>query len=247
MQENKIYEEEYVEVYDFIHGGRGKNYVAEAKTALDLIRSRKPDVSSLLDVACGTGSHLLHFREELDDVEGLEISGRMLALAETKLPGVRLYQSDMREFDLGRKFDVVTCLFSSIAHLPTVDDLNSALRSFARHLNPGGVVLVEPFWSADSFIPGFVTADSVAVDGRAASRLSHSTRDGDAAVIEVQCLVAESESGIRHLTETTRVTLFTGEQYEDSFVQAGCTVERLPGGLSGRGVLVGVLKDSVHG
>lgn len=53
----------------------------------------------------------------------------------------------MSTFDLGRTFDAVTCLSSSIAHMRTVADLRKAVANMTRHVSPGGVLLVEP-WPA---------------------------------------------------------------------------------------------------
>jgi len=45
--------------------------------------------------------------------------------ARTRLPGVPLFEGDMRSFELDRRFDAVTCLFSAIA------DMQSSARSMA--------------------------------------------------------------------------------------------------------------------
>jgi len=50
------------------------------------------------------------------EVEGLDISQELLTIAGQRNPGVPLHLGDMTNFDLGRAFDVVTCLFSAIAY-----------------------------------------------------------------------------------------------------------------------------------
>ena len=133
-------------LYDAIYQGIGKDYAAESAEIIDLIRARRPDASTLLDVACGTGGHLEHLRTVFT-VEGLEASPHMAAIARTKLgPGVAVHEDDMRRFDLGRRFDAVTCLFSSIGYLRTPDELTQALTTMARHLVPGGVLVVDPWF-----------------------------------------------------------------------------------------------------
>jgi hypothetical protein len=44
----------------------------------------------------------------------------MLRLAATRLPAVPLHLGDMRDLNLGERFDVVTCLGSAIAWMKTV-------------------------------------------------------------------------------------------------------------------------------
>ena len=100
-------------VYDLMHRARGKDYAAEVVQVSREIRARKADATSLLDVACGTGGHLLHLRNDFS-VSGVELDPSMLELARRRLPDVELQAGDMRTFDLGRRYDAVTCLFSAV-------------------------------------------------------------------------------------------------------------------------------------
>ena len=45
-------------VYDAVYGGRGKDWITEGDELAALIREHCPEATSVLDVACGTGSHL---------------------------------------------------------------------------------------------------------------------------------------------------------------------------------------------
>jgi hypothetical protein len=44
----------------------------------------------------------------------MDASKSMLVVACDKLGGLRLHHADMRDFDIGQRFDVVACLFSGI-------------------------------------------------------------------------------------------------------------------------------------
>jgi hypothetical protein len=46
-------------------------------------------------------------------VEGLDLDAQLLAVARERLPSVPLHSGDMRDFEIGRRFDVVTCLLPS--------------------------------------------------------------------------------------------------------------------------------------
>ncbi len=80
----------------------------------------------------------------------------MIRLAKTLLPEVPLHVGDLRTLDLGRRFDVVTRLFGVIAHVGSRDELRTAVARLTTHLNQGGVLAVEPWftrrrsWSAAS-------------------------------------------------------------------------------------------------
>lgn len=235
-----MYGAEAADVYDALHSARGKDFVAEATEVAELIRSRAPAAGSLLDVACGTGGHLRVFRDLFDEVAGVDAAEPMLARARRRLPGIVLRHGDMRDFTMGRSFDAVTCLFSSIGYLHTTEDLTVALRRFADHLAPGGVVVVEPWWFPETFLPGYVASDVVTVDDRTIARMSHSVRDGDCSVLTVHYLVGSAPNGVRHFTETHRLRLFTQTQYETAFTQAGLRPKYLRQTRSDRGLFVAV-------
>lgn len=234
-----MYANEIAAIYDLVHEGKGKDYRKEAEEIAALVRGHRLATRSLLDVACGTGQHLRHLDGLFDHVEGLELSGDMLAIATDRNPDVTFHQGDMRSFALGRRFDAVICMFSSIGHLRNTDELDSTLRCFADHLEPGGVIVVEPWWFPETFTPGYVGASVTEAGERTICRVSHSVREGDATRIEVHYLVAEPGGGIRYLTEDHTITLFPRADYERAFERAGCDVLYQEGGSSGRGLFIG--------
>ncbi|QUH00049.1 class I SAM-dependent methyltransferase [Saccharopolyspora erythraea] len=235
-----MYEGGFAELYDRFYRGRGKDYAAEAAQVARLVRDRLPAATSLLDVACGTGTHLRRFADLFDDVTGLELSAAMIEVARPQLGGIPVLQGDMRDFALDREFDAVTCMFSSIGHMRDSAELDQALASFARHLAPGGVVVVEPWWFPEDFLDGYVAGDVVRDGDLTISRVSHSVRADGATRMEIHWVVADAVNGPRHHVEHYEITLFERQQYEKAFTAAGCAVEYLEGGPSGRGLFVGV-------
>lgn len=235
-----MYGAEAAEIYDLTHSARGKDFLTEASTVLELIRTKTKDTGALLDVACGTGAHLEVFGRCFDRVEGVDLSEPMLAAARRRLPGVPVSAADMRDFDLGRTYDVLTCLFASVGYLATEEELTRTLGCFARHLAPGGAVAVEPWWFPETFLPGHVAADVVESGERRIARVSHTVRDRDASRMEVHYVVADPRQGVRHFTETHRATLFPQDAYERAFAAAGLDVEYVPGVQGGRGLFLAV-------
>ena len=137
------------ELYDLFYSW--KDYRGEAEKLRDIIRRSEPDAKALLDVACGTGVHLEHLTDWFG-VEGLDADPGLLAVARNRLPDVPLHEADMRHFELGRKFDVITCLFSSIGYMVAEPDLRQAIANMARHLSPRGLLIVEPWFRLSSSI-----------------------------------------------------------------------------------------------
>src|SRR5437899_1305065 len=133
--------------YDMLYSF--KDYAAEANKVRRAIDAAKQSRGCrLLDVACGTGQHLGHLEQHFDS-EGLDLDPELLALAQRRLPNLRFTQADMVDFDFGRTFDAIVCLFSSIGYVGTLERLRLTARNLVRHLEPGGVVLIEPWLTPD--------------------------------------------------------------------------------------------------
>ncbi len=120
----------YDRLYHFL------NYADAAERVRARVRAAHPEAGTLLDVGCGTGKHLEHLSRHYE-VAGLDLNPELLQAARTRCPDIALHQGSMTEFDLSSTFDVITCLFSSIAYLRTLENLRRALANFARHLEPG--------------------------------------------------------------------------------------------------------------
>jgi ubiquinone/menaquinone biosynthesis C-methylase UbiE len=142
----------YDKIYSF------KDYEAETQSLLALLRENTHiEGGLLLDVACGTGCHIEYLKKHFE-VEGLDISEDLLEMARQRNPEVVFHQGDMTDFHLGRQFDVVTCLFSSIGYVKSADRLRRAIGCMASHLKPGGVLVIEPWFTPDAWKPGTVHA-----------------------------------------------------------------------------------------
>ncbi|MFF0174066.1 class I SAM-dependent methyltransferase [Micromonospora profundi] len=235
------YDADVAEIYDLLYAGRGKDFAAEADAVARVVRDRRPQARSVLDVACGTGEHLRRLAAAFPEVAGLELSPAMCTVAEAKLPSGTVHVGDMRSFALGREFDAVCILTGTIGYARDVDELCATVRTMAAHLAPGGVLVIDPWWSPDTFLDGHVAHDVVHDDTRTVVRVSHSARQGLAARHEAHYVVADG-GGIRHFSHVQMLTLFTREDYLGALRSAGCTAEHLTdaGGLPGRGLFAGV-------
>ncbi len=109
---------------------------------LHLLRRHHPAARSLLEIACGTGSHLAALAAHYD-VEGLDNSRTMLSYARKRLPRVALHCQDMAGFSLKGRFDAIVCPYDSINHLLGFRDWRRTFRAAKRHLNPKGVFIFD--------------------------------------------------------------------------------------------------------
>ena len=103
----------------------------------------------VLELGCGTGHKLIPIASDGHPCLGLELSPDMLAEAQRKAAerGVEVewVQGDMREFHLGRTFDLVFIAANSLLHLHEAEDLVNCFRSVRRHLAPGGRLIFDVF------------------------------------------------------------------------------------------------------
>jgi len=107
--------------------------------------------SPVLELACGTGRVLLPLARQGYRVTGLDISPAMLEVARRKAAAegladlITLVEGDMREFALEGRFNLAFVAINSFMHLLSTDDQLAALACIRRHLNPGGLLLVDLF------------------------------------------------------------------------------------------------------
>jgi len=224
------------DLYDALYA-TFKDYEAEVGRLRELIAERVPGARTLLDVACGTGKHLELLREHFE-VAGLDLDPELLAIARERVPGVELHEGDMAAFDLGRRFDVVACLFSSIGYVRDEARLHAAIAAMAAHLEPGGLLIVEPWLPPEAWQEGHVAMLALDEPERKIVRMNRADREGDVSVIDFHYLVGTPES-VEHFTEHHELGLFTDAQYREAFAAAGVAVEHDPEGLMGRGLYLG--------
>lgn len=219
-------------VYDAIYSF--KDYPAEAARLHELVEARSPGASTLLDVACGTGMHLAELHAWYE-VEGVDLDAGLLDVARGRLPDVPLHEGDMVDLDLGRQFDVVTCLFSSIGYVRTRNRLVQATAALARHVAPGGVLIVEPWLEPGVWEPGRVGSAFVDEPELKVARMNVG---GSAEVLDMHYLIGTPD-GVEHFIERHELGVFSRDDHIEAFRAAGLMVELDPEGLTGRGLYLG--------
>lgn len=117
-----------------------------------------------LDAGCGTGRLLIPFRRAGLDVDGVDVSGDMLAYcqqtADREGLSPQLYRQALHELELPRQYQtIVACGVFGIGVSREQDFIT--LQRFHQHLLPGGVLLLEiylpyedakvwPLWRKDA-------------------------------------------------------------------------------------------------
>ncbi len=238
MKKHRMYKE-LAKYYDLIYSW--KDYKKDANIVKKLTsKYRKSSGKTLLDVACGTGMHIKYFKISYS-CTGIDINQEMLKVAKKNIKGVVFKKADMRIFKLNKKFDVITCLFSSIAHLKNYPNLRKTIHNFAKHLKPGGVVIIEPWVAKSAYKVG--TPGMTIYDGKEIkiARLNTVKIKGNLSVMDFHYLIAERNKDIKHFVDRVETGFFEVDKTLKLMKQAGLKAKFLNKGLmKDRGLYIGI-------
>jgi SAM-dependent methyltransferase len=113
--------------------------------------ARRP-VKRVLDIACGTGPHLIRLAERGYHMTGLDLSAKNVAFLRERLAAKGLdgecLVGDMTDFRLAPTVDAAICMQDSQGHLLTNEQLVAHLRAVARAVRPGGLYIFDRYMAS---------------------------------------------------------------------------------------------------
>ena len=123
-------------------GARYEDAFANDPLLCDFIKSvaqSLPAKSKVLDVGCGTGKPVSYLLAEAGHtVHGIDVSGEMVRLAGSQVPGGKFQQADMREYEPAVQMDAIFAVLSLFQLTP--GDLVSMMYKFAEWVRVDGLV-----------------------------------------------------------------------------------------------------------
>lgn len=147
----------YAKFYDLLY--KDKNYAGESAYINSLIQDfagREAPGCSVLDLACGTGRHIIELAKYGYEIDGSDISASMIEeareLTEANGLDTNLYNYSFQEaHQIDRKYDVVISMFSAVNYLTSSEDQNKTLSNIYNLLEDGGFFIFD-FWNGNAVV-----------------------------------------------------------------------------------------------
>jgi len=224
----RAFQDDYLLVYSHRTLKEARQQVSVAIKHLPFKRGQQ-----LLDIACGSGRHLLAFAERGAEVTGIDLSAPLLNEAEALFRGTKhtatLKRADMRELPFTSRFDGASMWFTSFGYFSKESDDLKALKSLAAALRPGGwwwIDIPNPVYLRDNLVPE--SERSVNCDGARILILEQRRIVGDRVVKRVTL-----QDGKGERTWEERVRLYTPEQFGYIIKRAKLTTHGVLGDYAG--------------
>ncbi len=129
-----------------------ESFQQAVEDTLQLLKLLNSPVSSVLDLACGPGRHVLGFAAQGLAVTGVDLSAYLLNRAAQEIADkeltATLVHADLLDFKPTECFDLITSLFnlfSSFGYYENPDDNQQVLNNAYQWLKPGGHFVIDVF------------------------------------------------------------------------------------------------------
>ena len=210
-------------------------YAEEAALYVEMIQAAKSGpVRSVLELGSGGGNNASHMKHAFA-MTLVEPADWMRGLSRALNPECEHLPGDMRTVRLGRLFDAVF-VHDAVMYMTTEEDLSAALATVAAHLAPGGVALVAPDATTETFSEATEHGGGEDPDGRRARYLEWTLppEPGETSFeTHYAFLLREQDGTVRSAHDVHRVGLFPRATWLGLFRQAGLSATLAPRTIEG--------------
>jgi SAM-dependent methyltransferase len=203
-----------------------EDYEDEAVEIGRHLESARISVVDVLELGSG-GGHVARWLKDRFRLTLVDRSASMLAVSAALNPECDHRPGDMRTVRLGRTFDAVL-MHDAVDYLCSGDDLAATFRTAAVHCRPGGIVVVLPDDTRETFEPSTDHGGSDAPDGRGIRYLEW-TVDPDPTDTTVRTdyvfVAREADGSVRVVHDVHVLGLFPESTWTAQLEAAGFEVE----------------------
>ncbi len=143
-----------------------EHYESEARVLMDIVeRYSQPAENgrrSVLELGAGGGHTLVHLADRFD-CTAVDLSEPMLEHCRKLVPEAQAVVGDMRSVRLNKTFSAVF-IHDVIDYMLTPEDVKQTLQTAAAHLEPGGLCVIAPTYTRETFTDGEVADDGTTTD-----------------------------------------------------------------------------------
>ncbi len=205
-----------------------EDYAEEAAVYRDVIHRFAPQAKTLLELGSGGGNNASHLKQHFD-LTLVDLSPEMLHLSQGLNPELEHVQGDMRTVRLERQFDAVF-IHDAVMYMTSRADLQQAVHTAVLHCKPGGVVLLAPDCTRETFRPG---TDHGGHDGpQRGLRYLEWTWDPDPSdsqfLVDYAYLLREADGSVRSLYDRHVNGLFSQAEWLEVMQAEGLRARVLP-------------------
>jgi SAM-dependent methyltransferase len=210
---------------------------AEASEVLDLIErvthARKDE--AILDLACGAGRHSICLgMRGYTNITAIDLSPTLLdaAQADARKEGVSIMfkKQDMRNFS--GEYDLILNLFTSFGYFNADEENEKVIHHSADHLHDDGYFTLD-FLNAEFLLKSLVRSDEKFLPSGERIEQLREIENGRVN----KKITIHTESGVKEFHESVR--LFTLEDFERMFANAGMSIREKFGDYSGGPFIAG--------
>jgi len=128
-------------------------------------------------------------------------------------------------------------MFSSIGYLTSLQAVQQAIACFRRHLEPAGVILVEPWFPPDKLQSGHRSKQTAEAGGMHIERTSTTEIDGRTCRLRFDYAIRHAGT-TQTISETHILGLYTDAEMRSAFVSASLQVRHETTSPSNRGLYI---------
>lgn len=199
-----------------------EDYAEEAAFVAGLLGSASIPVREILELGSGGGHNAVHLKQHFD-LTLVDLSDEMLDVSRRLNPQCDHHPGDMRSVRLGRTFDAVF-VHDAVDYMTDEDDLRRAAETAFVHCRAGGIAVLVPDSTVESFEEGTDHGGSDAADGRGVRYLEWAW-DPDPAdtwtLTEYAFVLRDADGSARVVHETHRTGLFGRDTWLRVLADAG--------------------------
>jgi SAM-dependent methyltransferase len=118
------------------------------------IRERKPSGGAVLDIGCGFGAFLAHYKDAFQRLDGVDVSALAIEKGRRRFPFLRFFQGSAAGLDripgLAGRYDLI--VYSDVICYLNEADRNASLRWIADHLADDGLAFVAAWTPGGNYL-----------------------------------------------------------------------------------------------